>query len=137
MRVFRDPKAVNQVEDAALRQLLARRFDDLCQGEPYDPLDHGYFVLVEPGDTVEALEAETGCPIVSAYLDGGACYGEPGFEHSFECLEEHPFCFEMAFVLDDGGFGVVLLIPKVLGMDAELLRLCEEYAELAPPVMAD
>ena len=135
MRVFRDPKAANQVEDAELRRLLAQRFTEICLEEPYDPIDHGYFVLAEPGDTVDALEAETGCPIVSGYLDG-LRYGEPGFAHSFECLEEHPFCFEMVFVLDDGGFGVVLLIPKLPGMDAELLRLCGEYAELAPPVMA-
>lgn len=135
MRVLRDPKQAEQVEDKAISRLLTQRFIDICQDdEPYDELTHGYFVLVEPGDTVKALELETGCPIVSGYLEDSPCYGEEGFTHSFECVEEHPCCYEMVFVIDDGGFGVILLIPKQPGIDPKLLELCAAYAK--EPLMA-
>lgn len=135
MLILRNPAAVREVSDPAIAALLALRFDQLSSDEPYDPDIHGFFIVVEPGDTVSALEAISGCWITRG-LFSDARYGEPDFSPCFEVLEEHPFCWEMVFVLNDGGYGVLFAIPKS-GIDDELLRFCREYAVPAPDPMLE
>lgn len=48
----------------SVRALVAQRFVEIAQDEPYDPDTYGYLVAAEPGDSVEAREKETGCPIL-------------------------------------------------------------------------
>jgi hypothetical protein len=134
MLILRDSAAVSGVADPAIAKLLALRFEQISQDEPYDPDVHGFFILVEPSDTVSALEAASGCWITQG-LFSDARYGEPDFCPCFEVLEEHPCCWEMVFVLNDGGFGVLFAIPKT-GIDDELLRFCRRYAVPAPPLAA-
>lgn len=135
MLILRDPKAVREVADPAIARLLTLRFDQLAEDEPYDPDIHGFFILVEPGDTITALEEASGCWITQGLLSD-ARYGEEDFSPCFEFLDEHPFCFEMIFILSDGGDGVLFAIPKS-GVDEELLRFCREYAEQsADPLVA-
>ena len=131
MLVLRDPEVATRITDPALRSLLEQRFEDLCAGEDYDPEIHGFFLVVEPGDSVEALESESECPILRSPFSS-ARYGDPGFKPVFEVLEEHPSFYEMVFVPGDGDFGVVIFIPKEEGIDPELLALCSDYAEPAP-----
>ena len=131
MRVLRDPSEAIAITDPDLRSLIEQRFDEICDGEDFDPDLHGQFIVVEPGDSVEALEKESGCPILSAYT-GNARYGDPGFKPVFECLEEHDTCYELVFVPGGGDFGVVIFIPKQDGIDTDLLAMCAEYAEPAP-----
>jgi len=133
MRVLRDPTLASTIEDPALRALVAQRFVEIAQGEPYDPDIFGYFVVAEPGDSVEALEAETGCPILKGLFDDTR-FGEPGFAPSFEFLEEHtcPACYEAVFILNDGGFAIALFVPKQPEIDRQLLAMCETYATPAP-----
>ena len=131
MLVLRDPSEAVTINDPDLRTLIEQRFEDVCDGEDFDPDLHGLFIVVEPGDSVEALEKESGCPILSAYT-GNARYGDPGFKPVFECLEEHDTCYEMVFVPGGGDFGVVIFIPKQDGIDTDLLAMCAEYAEPAP-----
>ncbi len=126
MLILRDPAAVSEVADPDIARLLALRFDQLSEDEPYDPDINGFFIVVEPGDTVTALEAASGCWITQG-LFSDAQYGEADFSPCFEFLEEHPFCWEMVFILNDGGYGVLFAIPKA-GIDDELLRFCREYA---------
>lgn len=134
MLILRDPATVSEVLDPAVARLLAFRFDQLSVDVPYDPDMNGFFVLVQPGDTVSALEAASGCWITQGVFSD-ARYGEEGFSPCFEFLEEHPFCFEMVFILNDGGYGVLFAIPKS-GIDDELLRFCREYAvPAADPMM--
>lgn len=134
MRVLRDPALAATIEDEALRALVAQRFVEIPQGEPYDPDTFGYFVVAEPGDSVEALEKETGCPILGS-LFSEARFGEPNFSPCFEFLEEHkrPACYEMVFILSDGGFGIDLFVPKAPGMDLQLIDFCQTYAVPVPP----
>ena len=131
MLVLRDPDSVTRITDPDLRSLVEQRFDDICAGEDYEPDIHGQLIVVELGDSTEALEAESGCPILRSPF-GLSRYGDPGFKPCFECLEEHPCCYEMVFVPGDGDFGIVIFIPKTEGIDPELLALCAEYAEPAP-----
>ena len=131
MLVLRDPSVASSIAADDIRELVEQRFDDICDGEEYEPELHGFMIVVEPGDSSEALEEESGCPILRSYI-GTAQYGDPDFRPVFECLDEHDTCYEMVFVPGDGDFGIVIFIPKQDGVDPELLAMCAEYAEPAP-----
>ncbi len=134
MRVLRDPGLTSAIENEALRALVAQRFMEIVQDEPYDPDIYGYFIVMEPGDSVAALEQETGWPILGSVFNE-ARFGDADFSPCFEFLEEHerPACYEVVFILNDGGFGIDLFIPKVPGMDRQLLDFCRAYAVPVPP----
>jgi len=131
MRVLRDPAAVAAILDPELRELLDERFRDLAQDEPYDPDLYGYFVVVEPGDRVAALEEATGCPLLGDFF-GEARFGEPDFAPAFEWLAAHALWYEIAYVLNDDGFGIGVFVPRQPGIDPDLLALCAAYATPAP-----
>ena len=131
MLVLRNPSIASSIADNGIRELVEQRFEDICDGEKYEADLHGHFIVVEPGDSVEALEMESGCPILHSYISN-ARYGDPGFKPVFECLEEHDTCYEMVFVPGGGDLGIVIFIPKQEGIDPELLAMCAEYAEPAP-----
>ena len=131
MLVLRDPSVASSIADNDIRELVEQRFEDICDGEEYEADLHGFMIVLEAGDSSDALEEESGCPILRSYI-GTARYGDPGFRPVFECLDEHDTCYEMVFVPGDGDFGIVIFIPKAEGVDAELLAMCAEYAEPAP-----
>ena len=110
----------NDVVDLPIRALLQLRFDQL-EGV----IDDTEFFVVEADDTVDAIEAETGCPIVTNWFDA-AVFGDDDFVPSFDFIEEHRHCFEVMFNTTDDAT-VVLLIPKER-IDATLLALCSQYA---------
>lgn len=125
MIVLRDPTQLpNHPIIACLSTLLQQRFRDLCGDETYDPDSHGYIVIAEPGDEVKALEEETGCPIFSDWF-GDSHYPDADFTPSFEYLDDTPLCFEMVFIINDGGFAVLLFVPKMSGVNADLLKMCQ------------
>lgn len=134
MRVLRDPALAATLEDEALRALVAQRFVEIAQDEPYDPDTFGYFVVVEPGDSVESVEKEVGWPILGSVFND-ARFGDAEFSPCFEFLEEHsrPACYELVYIFSDGGFGIDVFVPKSPEMDRDLLAFCEAYAVPAPP----
>lgn len=127
MLILSDPADINLVGHPAIRDLLVRRFHELCQGDPYDPELHGTFLVVEGGESVESIELAGGCWITSP-LFGDARFGDPDFGPSHELLEEHPACYELVFVFGDTA--TVIFIPKGAGtsIDPELMHYCESYA---------
>ena len=131
MLILRDPSMASSIANPDIRGLVEQRFAEICAGEPYDYDSHGYTIVVEPGDSVAALEEESSCPILHNLFDDTR-YGHPDFSPSFEALEEHPTCYEMVFILNDDGFGITIFIPKAKGIDADLLAMCAIYAEPAP-----
>ena len=128
MIVLRDPKAVAEIADADLRNLLEQRFIAISQDGVYDPDSMGYFVVASPGDTLDRLEEATGYPIVHSWVNS-AEFGDEDFAPGWEWLAEHSSCFEMVFVPNDGGFTLVLIIPKHPCIDPGLLTLCQTYAD--------
>ena len=60
-----------------------------------------------------------------------ARYGEADYVPVFEFAEEHPTCYEVGFIFNDGGYGIVLIVPKA-DADAEVLGYCQQYATTAP-----
>ncbi len=109
-----------------MRSLIDQRIAMLSEDEPYDPAVNGYFIVIEAGDSLDALDAQLGFSILSNRFDG-TLYGHPDFSPCFELLEEHASCYEMVFVLSDDGYGVEVFIPKE-GAPAALLALCQRYA---------
>ena len=133
MLVLRDPASASSIADPEIRDLVEQLFVTICDGEPYEIEQHGYVIIVEPGDTVEDLERESSCPILRN-RNNDVRYGQPEFAPSFEFVSEHSNCYEMVFVIGDNGYGVDFFIPKTGGIDAELLALCARYAEPSPEV---
>ena len=110
----------NDVADLSIRALLQLRFDQL-EGV----IDDTEFFVVEAADTVDEIEAETGCPIVTSWFDD-CVFGDDDFMPSFDFIEEHKHCYEMMFNTSDDAT-VVLIIPKER-IDETLLALCSQYA---------
>lgn len=127
MLILRDPEMVSRIADPAMRHLVQLRFQQICAAEPYDYDQHGYMIVVEPGDTVSDLEVESGCPLLRNLFDDTR-YGDPDFTPATEAIEEHVSCFELAFILNDDGFGIEIFVPKIEGVDPELLAMCAAHA---------
>jgi hypothetical protein len=111
MIILRDPQQITQVIQPDIQAFLRQRFREL---KPYDPDEHGFFILVEPDDSIAALEAETGYPLL-----------DPCFEY----IADHGRFFEMTYLITDSGFGLSVIIPNSESIDGRLLALCAEYAE--------
>lgn len=131
MLIICDPSLASSISDPEIRELVENLFVEICAGDPYEYDLHGYMIVVEPGDTTEALEKESGCPILrNRFTD--VRYGDPAFWPSSELIAEHRTCFEIVFVLEDSGRGIDIFVPRIVGIDAELLALCAQYAEPSP-----
>jgi hypothetical protein len=86
--VVRDLKETNQISNTAIRELVRQRMDDLG-GDDFDTDALGYFMVIESGDTIEAINAQVGFNILHNRFTG-ARYDQPGFTPSFEFVEEFP-----------------------------------------------
>jgi hypothetical protein len=117
--VVRNLQSTHQISDPAIRALVQQRINDLG-GEAFDADSLGYLLVIEAGDTTEAITAQVGFNILKNRFTG--------FTPSFEFVEEFGSCFDMVFVISDDGFGVELFIPKGEGMAPDLLAMCRMYA---------
>lgn len=127
MIILHGPSLIHCIADSSIRALVSYRFSQILSGEPYDYDQHGYMIVVEPGDSVESLESDTCCSILHNGFDD-THFGDSDFTPCFEALEEHGNCYEMLFILNDEGFAIDIFIPKHSGIDPQLLALCAEYA---------
>ena len=85
-----------------------------------------FFVVVQPGDDLHAVDACLGFPVmVNRFTD--IPFGHPDFTPSWEVFQEHIGWFELVFVLSDEGAGVQVFVAKE-GTPAELLGMCRQYA---------
>lgn len=132
MQILRDPADIAGVADCEVRQWLQQRFAGMVQdGEPYDPDTYGWFVLLEPGDSLAAL-AEIDCPNpFHTYGDIADPY-VPGFIPSFNWIQDWPHLDEIVTVLSDGGEFISLLLLKCDTTQPELRQLCQHYHQLEP-----
>lgn len=127
MIILRDPQQLTQVVQPEIKAFLRQRFQDICEPEPYDPDEHGFFILVEPGDSSEQIEMATGYSLLKS-LFSDTEYGDSDFTPDFEYLEDQGGFYEAVFIFTDSGFGVIFIIPKQKGIDGRILKLCSEYA---------
>jgi len=96
-----------------LKRLLMERRNQLGG----DIIDSARFLIIQPGDSLQALEEELGFPGLS----------DPESSFGCEWIADHGDTYEAVWVLTDCGFAHVVLLPKQQGIDPELLRLCELY----------
>jgi hypothetical protein len=116
-----------------LRGRIDERMACMAQDEPFDPDLHGRIMVIEAGDSLDALSSVIGFDILTNSFTG-LRFGEPSFEPTFEVLEESPDCYELVFIHGDGDDGIVIFIPKGVEIDRELLAYCQAYATAAPGV---
>ena len=128
MLVLRSPDEATRIADPAIRRLVEMRFMQVCAGELYDADRHGYMLVVEPGDTLQTIERESGVPVLTD-LFGEARFGDPEFTPAAEVIEEHSNCYELVFIFSDDG-GVEIFVPKAAGVDPELRAMCAQFAVL-------
>ena len=100
--------AAKTYPDPELRVLLTSRIAGL-QGYDCDLADLVHVLIVQPGDTLEALEAELG-------------FSPIGGDH--EILSLTSGWYEAVFILSDDGFGWVVFIPHQPGVLPELIDFC-------------
>ena len=127
MQIIRDPAETALITDPVLRRLIEATMAALSEDYPYDPEVLGYFLIVEPGDTIAELDAQIGFSILANRWTG-IRFDAPGYTQHFEVLEEHAGYFEMVFIVSDDGYSdLEVLIPK-RGVAPELLAMCARYA---------
>ncbi len=137
MHVLKDAESIDaeirSCADPCMRQLIADRAEfvrneiDASDGEYHDIGELLNFILVEPGDTLQAIDAEMdGAFLVDHY--GGRRFGDPAFVPPFESLDEHDTFYDIEFIQSDEGFAVQVLVPKTAGIDPYLLQLCAAHA---------
>jgi hypothetical protein len=131
MQIIRAPAETVNITDPAIRRLVEQRIYDLGKPdgneEPFDLAELGYFVIVEAGDSIDTIDAQLGFPILTNRWTG-VRFGQPGFDPSFEFVEEFSGCFELVYILDQSGFGIEVFVPKTEGIESELLMMCQRYA---------
>ena len=128
MRILRDEAAIAALPDGALRRLLERRVAEIEESCPWDADEVGYFIVVEPGDTADALEAEIGFSVLRNRIDDTP-FGHPNFVPSFEWAAIHPEGYmELVYVISDSGYGYDIFIADQPGADLNLIAMCRAFA---------
>ena len=129
MYIIREPCDVSGLSHSGIRHIVAHRITQLRLSAEETLSDLGEFIVVESSDTIHGLEEATGCYIATDFT-GEDHYGSPDFVPNHEWLEHHRdhLCFEMLFVMSDGGYFTVVLIPDDPGIDPDLLSLCRTYS---------
>ncbi len=118
--------------DPDLKAILLGRLELLYpEFADWDLADLAHFIIVEPDDSIEAIESELGIsPFVNLVDD--ARFPDPGFEPSWEFCIARDGWFDLTFALCDSGLGLCLLVQDFPGVDPTLLELCRAYATPAP-----
>lgn len=105
------------------RRLIIRR--DQLGGEIDD---QARFVVMQPGDSLRALQSALGYSVFENPVDGTR-FGETDFSPGFEWLSFDGHLFEMTWILDDSGYAHVIIIPDSPMQNRDLRELCLTYAE--------
>ena len=99
--------------------LIQQRLSELLQDDDLTMEELVFFVVPEPGESVQQLEEALGTDLLT--VDGCPLW---------EFIEEHPTCLEFVIVMSDDGFGAEVFIPKT-GIDPDLLVLCQLHSVTA------
>lgn len=121
-----DLSAAAATTNPHVRQLVEQRIGSIT-AQGFDMSEVGYFMVVEPGDTLDALAGQLGfVPTINRLT--GKRFDDPQFAPHFECVLDHGYCWEVTYVLSDSGYGVVLFVPKADGIPPELCDMCQVFA---------
>ena len=126
MIIVKTIASIQKISNTAVRKIVRERIYVLG-GDAFNAAELGYFLVVESGDTIEAITAQLGFDILCNRFTGTR-YDQTGFTPSFEFVEEFPACYDMVFILSDDGYGVEVFVQKASGVSLELLVMCQRYA---------
>ena len=126
MIIIRDLSAIHRIGNSEIRELVRQRMDD-PGGGACGASALGYFLVVESGDTIEAITAQVGFAMLCNRFTG-IRYDQTGFTPSFEFVEEFSACYDMVFILSDDGYGVEVFEKKAKGEPPDRLATCQRYA---------
>jgi len=120
---------ISMTDDASIASALQRPLSgeliDLVRrrrailGDELPFADMAHFVIVEPGDTIDAIEATIRWPVRP-----DSSTGIPSWEW---VLVHGGVCYETVFVLSDDGYAVVLFVQIANGMDPELMGMLRAF----------
>ena len=111
----------------AVAALLNLRIAQLTRADGIDLEDVTHFLVIQPGNTMAAVQQEVGfTPLTN--LSDGSTFGSPDFTPSWEWIVDHHGCFELVYIVSDDGFAFVLIVEDSPGLDPGLLALCHQYS---------
>jgi hypothetical protein len=113
--------------DRLLGPLLRRRAEQLTDGTDSPLCSFARFLVVETGDSADAIDAELGFSVLQNLGDETG-FGDPDFTPSWEWIEDHGGWFELVFILTDDGFAHVLFVEDREGVDVDLLAACRMFS---------
>ena len=113
--------------DPDLKVILLSRLELLAEFSDWDLADLAHFIIVEPGDSIDAIARELGVnPLVN--IVDNVRYPDPAFDPSFEFCMARAGYFDLTFALCDSGLANCLLVPDRDDIEPTLLALCRSYA---------
>ena len=99
--------------DPDFRTLLSRLLAGIsCDGE-FDPAELVRLVVIEPGDTLEAVNTDMGYTLTP----------------DWEARDREGGWTALTYILSDYGEGLIVLIPDRPDIDPAFLHLCSETPE--------
>lgn len=133
MQVFDESASLeaspSAVSEPHLQQLLT---EAVRHWSAVGVLNATHLLIVQPGDTEEAIAKEIGfSPLVNP-LDGER-YGSTAFTPYWEDLQDRGGWFELTLAVGNSGFAFVLFIQDADGVQPQLLSLCRTYAAGGAP----
>lgn len=121
-----DLSAAAAISNPEVRQLVEQRIGSIT-AQGFDMSEVGYFLVVEPSDTLEAIAGQLGfVPTINRLT--GKRFDDAQFTPHFESVLDHGYCWEVTYIISDSGYGVVLLLPKADGIPQELCDMCQMFA---------
>jgi len=100
---------------ASIVRLLSQRLSELtAEGDDFEEI--AFFIVLDRGDGLPDDEPAMPFPWMTD------C-GRP----LWEVIEAHPDCYELVFVLDDSGYGAIVIAPRG-DADPAVLELCRRHA---------
>lgn len=110
-----------------LKDLIAKRMQQLGEDVEGDLSSIVNFIIVQPGDHISVIDKAIGFSLLVNLVDGSRL-GDPEFAPSFEWIQDHCDFFELVYILSDDGFGLVVLVQDDPGIEFDIHMLCLENA---------
>lgn len=126
MIIVKTIAAIQKISNTAARKIVQERIHDLG-GAAFDAAELGYFLVIESGDTIEAITAQVGFAMLCNPFTG-ILYDQTAFTPSFEFVVKFPACYDRVFVFSDDGYRMGVFMEKVNGTRPELLVINQQFA---------
>lgn len=116
--------ALNQPLDGKLHAILR---GVLATAEANGVTDLTHVLVVQAGDTEEAIEQELGWSPLHHPIDGHR-FGSVKFAPYWAWLRDRGGWYELIHPAGNSGFASILLVQDAEAVPADLLRMCRQYA---------